>query len=431
MAKERADELVRQAREMLDKQREPTTAGSELFLDDVQAWTEACGAFVRRHGPNAENDIPREQKKAINLAVKDLEMERRYHVFMRQVYGRNELFLSRMEDTSVDPEKERDDAENKLKVYGEFIKRFQESTRTHEFQGRCPVEYERMINNMEEVVAHLRHAILVTPSILDEFADESDEVMHKSIRTMSELLEFENHPSVDQINAKKSALSRMSYSEDSGEENAETNAKFQEVQRDLLKALLGVDGPKITGNKKLSDEYNKILTKFEDPNSRAMESQNKIAQKVIQLHERILDKRIKDVLAAMRDLLNKSDVRNEGAGVKEFRKIFKEVELDHKEIKDAALSYKMANLSVLEGGLENLKRLLSVERKSKPPVWTSPEKTAAHTRPPQLRDSGNIPRSADAKKPMIGHGRGQKKENPEEDVSSRHSKGPGRSSERR
>ncbi len=423
MAKERAIELIDQAQEIINKDREPTSKGSQSFLDDVKAWEKACGRFVLEHGPNAKNDIPREQMRGIKLAAKDLEMERRLNVFMREVNTRTETFLSRMNDPGVDHEKERTALESSHARYDEFIKRFKGSTRTYEFQERRPDDAAEMMRKMEETVSNLRHTLLVTPSILDEFADEPDEAMHKSISTMTKLLEFEKHPSIDQIKAKRSALSRKSYEEDSSESDDERNSKLLAEQRDLLEVMLGVIGPKIAGNQALLLRYEKNLKKFNDPSNNTMENQNKIAGQVIRLHESVLGKRINDALKAMRTLLDKSDKKNESPDVRKFRKIFEGVERDHKKSKDDSLDYKMANLLVLEGSLENLKRLMSEQQKSEPPKW-KPSKTSKL--PVQFRESGNFDRQSQnpvTNKPMMGR---KKKENLSDDtvVPSRGSKGP-------
>ncbi len=160
MAKERADELARQAREIIEKERARTKEGAQSALDEIRAWEKECGDFLVVLGPNAKKDIPKEQQKKINLAAKDLTIERRFNIFMREVYQRKEMFEREMNDPQVNPDKERAKLKSDLERYEEFIKRFEGSNGALEFQTRCPEEAREMIRKMNRLVSGLRSRLL-------------------------------------------------------------------------------------------------------------------------------------------------------------------------------------------------------------------------------------------------------------------------------
>ncbi len=416
MAKERADELVQQAQEIAVKGRDPTFDGAQSILDDIKAWEKECSDFILEHGPNAKNDIPKEQMKAINLAAKDLHMERWFNIFMREVYAKGEVFETIMSDMSADVEENRNALQSQIEKFGKFINDFKESNRVKEFQERRPDEFKRMLENMEEAVAKLDHVLLVTPSALEEFTDDPEDNMHKSIGTMMKLLESENYPGLDEIKKERAALARSSYEEDTSEDEIDDPRRVQylEIQRKLLKAMLGVDGPMIlkSGNQALMTKYNEILDQLNNPEGNNRQAQNEIFIDVVSLHERLVDVKIRNVLQEMKTILSKSNKEKEGKLIAEFREVFEQVEQDNKKIKNTSLDYKVATLIALEGGLENLKRLMPAEKKA--PQWKKSLKPVE--RPAQFRDSRNIERASqtDPKKPMMGS-RSQQKENRSDD----------------
>lgn len=427
MAKERADELVRQAREVVERDREPTIEGAESLLDDIKAWEKACGDFILEHGPNAKNDIPVEQRKAINLAVKDLHMERWFNIFMRDVYAKTEVFETIMSDMNADHEENRNALQSQLEKFGKFINDFKESGRALEFQKRRPDDFKRMLENMEKAVASVDHTLLVTPSAFEEFTAEPEDYMHQSISTMIKLLETENFPGLDEIKKERAVLARSSYEEDTSDDEIDGPRSVEnlEIQRKLLKAMLGVDGPMISksGNRALMAKYDEIFDQLKNPESNNRQTQNEIFFDVVSLHERLVGVKISSVLQAMKKILSESDKKNEGNVISEFREKFEEVEQDNKKVKNTSLDYKIALLITLEGGLENLKRLmLKQEKPEQPRSWTQSKRLG------KLRESGNIdsqPQKPEKNKPIMGS-RGKKKENLPEDseVLSRGSRGP-------
>lgn len=426
MAKERADELVRQAREIVERDREPTIEGAESLLDDIKAWEKACGDFILEHGPNAKNDIPVEQKTAINLAAKDLHMERWFNIFMRDVYAKAEVFEAIMSDMNADHEENRNALESQLEKFGKFINDFKGSDRALEFQKRRLDDFKRMLENMEKAVASVDHTLLVTPSAFEEFTAEPEDYMHQSISTMIKLLETENFPGIDQIKRERAALARNSYEEDTSDDEMDDprSVEYLAIQRKLLKAMLGVDGPMISksGNRALKAKYDEILDQLNNPESNNRQGQNEVFIDIVSLHEKIVDVKIRNVLQDMKTILSESNKKKEGKEIAEFRGVFEQVVQDNKKIKNPSLDYKIAVLITLEGGLENLKRLMVEQEKPKPSSWTQSK------RHEKLTESGNIDSQAQkpvTNKPMMGS-RGKKKENLPEDstVLIRGSRGP-------
>jgi hypothetical protein len=385
--KSQVTDFIERSKKILDKDRARSAQGDQEFIDEARAWKKECWPFIQEHGPAGANDIPKDERRALLVCLEDMKMQNQYYIFLRELHTRSDSFKANMAESNADMEQEHTTLKSSLERYEEFYRRFVGSNGYEKLQKRSPQDAEEMTQKMKREISRLRSTLLTTKSSSKETEtqfpdverflatnqpplDEPIDISRKSIDTIMELLEHEEHPGLDNIREEYRGNSTQHSDDESTDDEEESEKNFHNkaagVQRKVMKALLGVDAVHLNKDSKsgaLSAEYMEILKDLNRPDSKSLENQNRLCEKIVQFHGKIIDKKLDDVMTSIRSILDKSDDKK----LAEYRKLFEKEERTAGETKGLSIDVKIHMLSALEGNLKWLKLQSAGQPRVKPP----------------------------------------------------------------